>query len=309
MCQTDYVIIVIKDVVDVNLQKLFKDEIKSTKKITKGFSLDEKIIVNNKYIVRVIPLDKVEQFKEVFRVQKNFEKVALCQKVIELTKDENFGYYITEYIEGNNGLEVIEGFSTDRQYKFGMIAAKEIVKFHKAYPLADFDMKTHLDNYLDTKIQVALEQNVKELLPEIEDIIELVRNNIHHLYSLEGVQTHADYHLFNMIFNEGEYKGIIDFERVRPGSILTDFRNNTPHNSSISPYFASGYIDGYLEEVPVKDFFLMYNVYDLLLTIAAIPWIQKFDPENIDISIKRIKSIYEQKDNLKSSPKWYVGKY
>ena len=298
-----------KDVVGVDFQKLFKEEIESTRRIKKGFSLDEKYIVNNKYIVRVIPLERYEQFKEVFRVQKDFEKVALCQKAINLTRDINFGYYITEYIEGKNGLEVIESYSVDRQYELGMIVAKEIVKFHKAYPLLGFDMKGHLDNYLNTKIEVALNHNVKELLPEIDDIIELVKSNIHHLYSLQGVQTHADYHLFNMIFNEGEYRGVIDFERVRPGSILTDFRNNTPHNSKISPYFASGYIDGYLEEVPISDFFLRYNVYDLLLTIAAIPWVQKFDSENVDNSIKIIKTIYEQKDNLSSSPKWYVGKY
>ncbi|MGS0972941.1 MAG: aminoglycoside phosphotransferase family protein [Candidatus Izemoplasmataceae bacterium] len=293
----------------MNLQKIFKDEIKSILKIEKGFSLDEKYIINGKYIVRIISLDRYEQFKEVFRVQKAFEKVALCQKAFELTKDEVCGYYITEYIKGKNGLEVIEGFSNDKQYELGKVAAKEIVKFHKAYPINNFDMKTHLDNYLNSKIQLALEINVKALLPEIDEIITLVSNNIHHLYSLKGVQTHADYHLFNMIFHKGDYKGVIDFERVRPGPILTDFRNNTPHNSKISPYFASGYIDGYLEEVEINDFFLMYNIYDLLLTIAAIPWVQKFDSKSIDKNIQVIQSIYEQKDNLQGSPKWYVGKY
>ncbi len=293
----------------VNLQKLFKEKVISTKKIDKGFSLDEKILVNDRYLVRKIPLERFEQFKEVFRVQKDFEKVALCQKVISLSKDDKYGYYVTEYLEGKNGLEVIESYSNKKQYELGMIAAKEIVKFHKAYPLPDFDMRKHLNDYLNTKIQVAIEHNVNNLLPEIDDIIKLVKNNIHHLYSLKGVQTHADYHLFNMIFHEGEYKGVIDFERVRPGSILTDFRNNTPHNSKISPYFASGYIDGYLDEVPFKNFFLMYNAYDLLLTIAAIPWVQKFDSENVDKSIKIIRSIFDQKNNLSTSPKWYVGRY
>lgn len=293
----------------MDLQKLFKEEINHTKKITKGFSLDEKIIVNNKYIVRIISLERYEQFKEVFRVQKDFEKVALCQKVLRLTKDNDYVYYITEYVEGYNGLEVIEQYSTDKQYELGVVAGKEIFKFHTAYPLPDFNMKKHLDNYLDSKVKVALESNLEELLPEISDIIELVTNNIHHLYSLQGFQTHADYHLFNMIFNKGEYKGVIDFERVRVGSLLTDFRNNTPHNSTISPYFASGYIDGYLDEEEIKDFFLMYNIHDLLLTIAAIPWVQKFDSKNVDKSIQIIKSIYEQKDNLSGSPRWYVGKY
>ena len=53
----------------------------------------------------------------------------------------------------------------------------------------------------------------------------------------------------------------------------------------------------------------MYNIHDLLLTIAAIPWVKKFDANNIDNSIKNIRSIYEQKDNLNNCPKWYVGKF
>lgn len=293
----------------MDLQKLFDEEVKSVVKIEKGFSLDQKYVVNQKYIVRVIPLERFEQFEEVFRVQKDFYKVALCQKPIKLIKDKNNGYYITGYINGKNGLEVIESYTKSRQYDLGIIAAKEIVKFHKVYPLPEFDMKQHLDTYLDDKISTALENNVKKLLPEIDDIIAVVKSNIHHLYSLTGVQTHADYHLFNMIFNKGEYKGVIDFERVRPGSLFTDFRNNTPHNAKISPYFASGYIDGYLDEIPVEDFFLKYNIYDLLLTIAAIPWVQKFDPDNIDKSVIIIKEIYSQKDYLHRSPAWYIGKY
>ncbi|QMS85265.1 aminoglycoside phosphotransferase family protein [Candidatus Xianfuyuplasma coldseepsis] len=293
----------------VQLQEIINGNISTFEELTKGFSLDQKYVVNNKFVVRVFPRDKYEQFKEVFRVQKEFNKVALCQKPIKLIKDQNYGYYITEYIDGENGLEVIESYSKRRQYELGIIAAKEIVKFHKAYPLPEFDMKQHLNTYMNAKIKAALENNVKKLLPEIDDIITVVKSNIHHLYSLLGVQTHADYHLFNMIFKEGEYKGVIDFERVRPGSLLTDFRNNTPHNAKISPYFASGYIDGYLDEIPVEDFFLKYNIYDLLLTIAAIPWVQKFDPDNIDKSVKIIKEIFSIKDDLYRSPGWYIGKY
>jgi aminoglycoside phosphotransferase (APT) family kinase protein len=293
----------------MEFHKLFKEKIISIKKIDKGFSLDKKYIVNGKYIVRVINLDRFDQFQEAFRVQKAFEKVARCQKAIKLIKNKDYGYYITEYIKGQDGLEVIESFSNDKQYKLGLTVAKDIVKFHKAYPITDFDMKQHLDNYLNRKISLVLEYNVEEFLPEIHNIIELVKSKIHHLYSLQAVQTHADYHLFNMIFDHGEYKGVVDFERVRPGPFLTDFRNNTPHNSKISPYFASGYIDGYLEEINIDNFFLMYNIYDLLLTIAAIPWVMKFDSNNIDRSVEIIKTIYEQRDNLSTSPSWYVGKF
>jgi aminoglycoside phosphotransferase (APT) family kinase protein len=293
----------------MDLQFLFDEPITKLETINKGFSLDKKIIVNDKYVVRIIPLDRITRFKNVLKVQKAFQEVALCQKAYKLETDNKHGYYITEYLQGKNGLEVIQDFDLDTQYNLGIKAAHELVKLHKAFPLPDFDVKTHLDNYLYTKIEVAVKSGVKDLLPEIDEVINVLKHNIHHLYHLKGVQAHADYHLFNMIYDEGIYKGVIDFERVRPGIFLTDFRNNTPHNSPVSPYFASGFIDGYLDKNNIENFFLMYNIYDLLLSIAAIPWVKQFDPENIDKSVKLIRSIFAQRDTLHESPKWYLGKY
>lgn len=293
----------------MNLQHLFNEPIISTEPIEKGFSRDQKIIVNNKYLVRVIPLTRITQFEYVFDVQQKFFKVALCQQPIALKKDDQYGYYITEYIPGKNGLEVIESFTSEEQYHFGVQAAKELVTFHNAYPIDDFDVKHYLDDYLNRKIKTAEEHNIVKLLPELPQIIQVVKDNIHHLYQLKGVQTHADYHLFNMIFDRGVYKGVIDFERCRPGILLNDFRNNTPHNSTVSPYFASGFIDGYLDRIPVKQFFLLYNVYDLLLTIASIPWVMEYDNKNIEKSVQLVKDIFKQKDYLKASPSWYEGKY
>lgn len=293
----------------MNLEKLINENVISTEIIDKGFSVDKKILVNEKYLIRVISLDRVERFKKVLEFQRKFYKTALCQKPIDLIVDENNGYYITEYIPGKNGLEVIETYTDEKQRELGIIAGKELSKIHKEFKVEDFDVKEYLDTYLKNKIKVAIERDVKRDLPEIFDMIEVVKNNIHHLYQLEGILSHSDYHLFNMIFDDGEYKGVIDFERFRVGILLTDFRNNTPHNSDVSPQFASGIIDGYLDEIPVENFFLMYNIHDLLLCIAAIPWIKEFNPENLDEDIRKIRLMYSQKDKLDQAPPWYVGKY
>lgn len=291
----------------MELQKLFKEKINSTKIIEEGFSLDKKYIINNKYVVRVISKERIDQFKKVLVVQQNFSKVSLCQRVYRLVEDKTCGYYITEYLKGKNGLEVIQSYPKEKQYELGIIAAKEIVKFHKAYPLPNFDVISHFKKYFNNKINKVRANSINTLVPEIEDIINVVSNNIHHFYKLRGVQTHADYHLFNMIFDDGEYKGVIDFERVRPGIFLTDFRNNTPHNSPVSPAFASGYIDGYLREVNIKDFFLLYNIHDLLISIASIPWTLEYNPKNIENAINQVYMIYNQRNSLSLPPRWYIG--
>lgn len=293
----------------MDLKSLLKEDIHSTEVINKGFSEDKKIIVNKKYIVRVISKDRIPKFKEVFETQKKFFKVALCQKPIDLLEDKYNGYYITEYLEGYNGLEVINTFTEEEQYNFGVQAGKELTKFHKKHPKKEFDVTTYLQTYVTNKIENARIHNVKEYIPNIEEVITIVEKNLHHLFQLEGVLTHSDYHLFNMIFDKNEYKGVIDFERQRVGILFVDFRNNTPHNSTKSPHFASGFIDGYLDEIPIKNFFLMYNIHDLILSIASIPWIIEHDFDNLDRSIKIIKEIISQKNNLNAKPKWYLGKY
>ena len=293
----------------MEFQKLLNEEIKTISEITEGFSLDKKYLVNDKYIVRVIEKDRIPRFKFVFETQKKFYEVSLCQRPVDLIEDEKNGYYITEYIPGENGLEVIESYTEEKQRELGIIAAKEIVRFHKKYPAKDFDTKKYLLDYMNDKINRAIHDNVENEIPEIHDIIDVVKNNIHHLFNLEGVLTHSDYHLFNMIFDQGEYKGVIDFERARVAIFLTDFRNNTPHNSYKSPHFASGFIDGYLDEIPVENFFLMYNVHDLLLTISALPWVKIYDPENIEKNVKLIRDIFSNVKELDKAPKWYVGKY
>jgi len=293
----------------MNLQKLFNETVTSIEKIEEGFSVDEKFLVNGKYIVRILSLNRVERFKKVYDFQKKFHEVALCQKPINLIVDEQFGYYITEYLPGKNGLEVISSYSEGKQRELGIITGCELSKIHKKYVVEEYDVKSYLDDYLESKSQIAIESKLEEDLPEIFEVIEVVRKNIHHLYHLKGILTHSDYHLFNMIFDFGVYKGVIDFERCRTGIFLTDFRNNTPHNSDVSPAFASGFIDGYLDEIPVDNFFLMYNIHDLLVTIAALTWVKQFNPENVEVDIVKIQKIFKQKDKLDQAPPWYIGKY
>lgn len=293
----------------MNLQKLFEEPITSIKKIEEGFSVDEKFLVNGKFIVRILSLDRAKRFEKVYDFQKKFYEVARCQKPINLIVDQEFGYYITEYLPGKNGLEVISSFSEKKQYKLGKITGYELSKIHKKYVMKEFDVKSYLNDYIESKTQVAIEESLEKDLPEILEVIEVVKKNIHHLYHLKGILTHSDYHLFNMIFDDGEYKGVIDFERCRTGIFLTDFRNNTPHNSDVSPAFASGFIDGYLDEIPVENFFLMYNIHDLLITIAALSWVKQFNPENVEVDIMKIQKIFKQRDKLDMPPPWYIGKY
>jgi len=293
----------------MNFEKYLDEKVKSIVKIEEGFSVDEKYLVNNKFLVRLISEDRIDRFKFAYDTQKRFHAVAKCQKPIGFFIDSPYSFYISEYLPGKNGLEVIGDFTKDKQYDLGVEAGLELIKFHKANPAHDFDTKTYINNYFESKVQTSIDALVKDVLPHIDEIVNLVRNNLHYLYVVPTYLTHSDYHLFNMIFDGEKYMGVIDFERCRNGIFLTDFRNNTPHNSDVSPYFASGFIDGYLSEFYFDDFFICYNVHDLLMSIAAIPWIKEFDPGSLNKSILFIDEMYQSLKDVSKKPNWYVGKY
>ena len=293
----------------MNFDRFFSFEISKVEEITKGFSIDKKYVINDSFLVRVINNERVDKFQFVFEVQQKFHKISLCQKALKFIIEDGIGYYITEYLQGENGLDVIGNFSEREQYDFGVLAAKELVRFHKAYPMHDFNAKTYTDEYFNSKVEIARRNNIEKMIPKIEELIKVVRNNLHILYDLKGVLTHSDYHLFNMIFDGDQYMGVIDFERCRAGYCLTDFRNNSPHNSRVSPHFASGYIDGYLNEFHYPNFFEMYNVHDMMMSIAALPWVMEFNPENLDNDIAYINDLFDDVNDITKRPRWYVGKY
>jgi len=293
----------------MDFQNIFDFKIESVQKIEKGFSVDDKYIINNQYLVRVISKDRVERFKYVYDVQKLFNEVSLSQKVINFVIGDRISYYVTEYLPGENGLDVILNFTEEQQYNFGIEAAFELTKFHNLYPQPDFNTRENIEKYFTSKVEICRDNNVIELIPEIEDLIQLVGDNLHCLFDLNSVITHSDYHLFNMIFDGNKYIGVIDFERCRVSHILTDFRNNSPHNSPASKHFASGFIDGYLNEIFVEDFFLKYNIHDMMMSIAAIPWVMEYNPTNLDVDIAYIKTLFSSLKDPTKKPSWYVGKY
>jgi aminoglycoside phosphotransferase (APT) family kinase protein len=293
----------------MDFQKLFDEKIESIDLLEEGFSPDLKYVINQKYVVRVIDKSRYDRFKRVFDIQRKFYKVALCQKPIDLKMDDEHLYYITEYLEGDNGLNVIEFFDTKKQYDFGLEAGLELAKFHRTYPLDDFSVKDYIDYYFEDKVKQASSSNVGLYVEEIDDIIDYVSKRKSIFYSLHGVLSHSDYHLFNMIFNGDTYKGVIDFERCRRGIFLTDFRNNTPHNSPKSPCFASGFIDGYRSKIDYDNFFELYNIHDLMMAIASIPWTMEYNPEELDREVAYIKALYRNRKQIKKAPVWYNGDY
>ena len=277
--------------------------------LEEGFSVDIKYVVDDEIIVREIAINRLNRFKFAKDVQEKFIKVGKTAKVYDLIVKNDKAYYITEYLQGDNGLNVIQDYSNEEQYNFGVETANELALFHNEYRDYDFDMKEYIDELVDRKLNQAMNDPHLKDISNIEFIINTIRDNKHILYKLEGVINHSDYHLFNMIFDKGNYMGIIDFERARKGMFITDFRNNAPHNAPASKYFASGAIDGYLNINIIENFFEIENLNTLIISLGAVSWVSEFDKENLEETILNINELFENFTSLSEKPKWYVGKY
>jgi len=70
---------------------------------------------------------------------------------------------------------------------------------------------------------------------------------------------HGDYHIGNMLLTPDESVAIIDLNRMDTGDPWEEF-NRIVWCSAVSPYFASGIINGYFNHQVPEEFFKLLAV-------------------------------------------------
>lgn len=127
--------------------------------ILKGWSEDKKYCVTDaagvRYLLRVSGADRYDAKKREFEMMKQVAKlgVPMCQP-IEFGRCEEGVYSILGWIDGEDAKEAIPRFSEDRQYAYGVEAARILREIH-SIPAPDTreDWGTFYNRKIDTKIK------------------------------------------------------------------------------------------------------------------------------------------------------------
>lgn len=117
---------------------------------------------------------------------------------------------------------------------------------------------------------------------------------------------HGDYHVGNMIITPEIELGIIDFNRMDYGDPWEEF-NRITWCVDTSPIFASGYINGYFNNVVPDLFFRLMALYIASNQLSSIPWAIPFGEEEVNIMIRQAKCVLNWYDDFKTYiPNWYI---
>lgn len=276
--------------------------------IEKGWSEDKKYRVEKKdgrcYLLRVTPIQRYETRKALFAM---LERVA--QLEIPMCKPVEFGickdgvYALHTWINGSDAGDVIPILPKKEQYASGVKAGEILRKIH-AIPAPD--TQEQWSSRFNRKVDEILHR-YRECPIHFqgdEALITYIENNRSLLENRPQCFQHGDYHIGNMMVQNGSLT-IIDFDRYDFGDPWEEF-NRIVWSAQTSPCFAAGQIDGYFDGRPPAEFFRLLSFYIACNTLSSIYWAVPFGQEDIDVMMKQSQNVlswYRSMDNI--IPSWY----
>ncbi|MCI9449698.1 MAG: phosphotransferase [Clostridiales bacterium] len=280
----------------------------SKEQIRKGWSCDTKYCAvaadGTKYLLRVTPESKSASRADMFRMQHKAASlgIPMCRP-IELGKCDDGVYTIMTWIDGVDAEDTVPNLPPSQQYSLGIETGQILKKIHMI-PAPD-DQQQWEDRFnakIDRKIKMYNECTLKY---ENDDaIIEYINNNRHLLANRPQCYQHGDYHIGNMMIENGKIV-IIDFDRYDFGDPWEEF-NRIVWTAQISPLFASGMIDGYFDYNVPMEFWKLLALYISSNTLSSLPWAIPFGDKEIKTMINQANDILNWYDNMRNPvPSWY----
>ncbi|UCZ53441.1 aminoglycoside phosphotransferase family protein [Bacillus shivajii] len=194
--------------------------------LMKGFSYDEKYVIDDQHLLRIFSTDDLERRKNEFDTIKKvgdystYVPTALEFGVLE---ERNVAYMILTYLPGTDAEAAMSQLTREEQYEAGFQSGEELQKLHKVQAPAGYPSwwsvkKKKSDRYLNELKNVPMDEKIKRMLQtyifENEDIMKRRPNTFQH----------DDFHPSNLIIHNKKFAGIIDFQRMDWGDPIHDLQ-------------------------------------------------------------------------------------
>ena len=279
--------------------------------INYGWSGDKKYILTDKcgtkYILRESQPEKKEKRESQYLYMREIEHLNInMAKVIECGTLNNGNFYLLlTYLSGNDGESEILRFNDIEAYNIGIDAGKALKEIHSVK--VNHHSPSWSERYaIKCKAKIEAYKCSEHKLEKGDLILKYYKNNLHLMNDRPLVYTHGDYHLGNMVIDNGKL-GIIDFDKLSISDPYDDFK---PYcwNALKSEYFATGLINGYFNKKIPSDFFEILKFYTAESLISHIPWAAKFGKKDLDNAYFVYDCTMKWYDNFNLTiPTWYKG--
>lgn len=284
-------------------------EAQQTTPIHKGFSSDKKFVVDDRYLIRLFRSEgKEERHKEFQTIKKLANYSEFVPKAVEFDTipESDYAYMVLTYLPGVDGEIALNQLTEIEQYAIGVKGGKELKKLHelKAPPtVASWykQKKMKSDDYLNKLTDIPVKAEIVNMLTTY------IHANEHLMKQRPNTFQHDDFHPANLLINDRNFSGIIDFQRIDWGDPLHDLTKTGFFTVRISIPFSKGIIDGYfLPNKPSAEFWQLYSLYGAMHVVSSLVWGFRLGEEHF----KRLKSysmdvIIEHQNFTTTIPQWY----
>lgn len=279
--------------------------------IKKGFSSDEKYLVhydNHKVLLRLFELAEIESKKTEYSILKTMQDYNVtCSRPISIGELENQGYMITTYIEGKDAEEEIQNYSDLEQFNIGMRAGEELRKMHQ------YAAPTHVTSWYSRKVEkhkryIDAYKECSVKVKNDQKIMDFIDQNIHLMKHRPNLFQHDDFHVGNIIVNNKEFSGVIDFNRYDWGDPIHEFLKIGIFSREVSIPFSKGQIRGYFNNTePDEYFWRLYSLYLAMCVFSTVVWTLKTIPDDMNNMLEKVYMFLEDHDYFsKLKPEWYI---
>lgn len=286
------------------------DRWRDIRAIDYGWSGDEKYYVNIEnapYLLRISPAHKAPRRKKEFETLCKLPDLGpRMSRAIQMGFCEDGSVYLLlTWVPGKPAEDVVPSLPPSLQADLGRQAGLIARALH-ALPAAN---DTPLwEQRFSAKMTKKVEQYraCPHQLPSCDDFMQYVLQNGHLLAGRPSSFQHGDFHIGNMVVDEHNQLGVIDFDRIDWGDPWEEY-NRIPWCVARSEVFSSALLHAYFGGDPPALFWQLLALYIASNQLSAIPWAIDFGQDEVDTMIAQCKFIRTWYDGAYGlgAPNWY----
>lgn len=275
-------------------------------KVKKGFSFDQKYVVDDQYLIRIFSnKDNARRKIEFDTIHQLGAYSSYVPKAIEYgtlleTKED---YMILTYFPGEDAEVALPNLTDEEQYQAGFTAGVELNKLHE-FPAPSetptwYEQKKRKSEYYMEQLQLMeVDNKLKGLL------FSYIRDHMDLMLGQPNRFQHDDFHPANLLINQKKFAGIIDFQRMDWGDPVHDLHKLGFFSSRISIPFTRGIVDGYHSDTGLGNFWELYTLYSAMHVVSALVWGERMGNFNKMFAYS-MDVVRDHEHFNQVIPKWY----
>lgn len=278
--------------------------------IDAGYSADRKYLVEGcdgrRYVLRVSSIEhRTARYFEFKSIGELCRQGVRCAETIRFGVEQDVCFCLYTYVEGDSASDALPKLTENQQHEFGLQAGHDLRLIHQALKTSEpVDERAIREGKFERFSSRLNELGISFEGQEVSE--RFVRDNVRRLEGRPVSFRHGDYHPGNLIAKDGEFSGVIDFNRCDWGDPYDDFYKTAFFGAPVSARYANGLIRGYFQGSPPDDFWPLYNVYVAATLPADIVWAEALFPEELPDAMMRVENITRTHDFVTGGPpEWW----